>query len=58
MEQFSATVKHNATNAHQATALTANATQIASRGEALVGQVVKTMSQIDDSSKKSATSPP
>uniref|UniRef100_A0A8R2HBG0 Uncharacterized protein n=1 Tax=Acyrthosiphon pisum TaxID=7029 RepID=A0A8R2HBG0_ACYPI len=52
MEQITATVKHNATNAHQATALTENATQIASRGESLVGEVVQTMAQIDDSAKK------
>ncbi|MBK0122396.1 methyl-accepting chemotaxis protein [Pantoea sp. S61] len=52
MEQITATVKHNANNAHQATALTENATQIASRGESLVGEVVQTMAQIDDSAKK------
>ena len=52
MEQITATVKHNAANAHQATALTENATQIACRGEALVGQVVQTMAQIDSSAKK------
>ncbi|WP_050570973.1 methyl-accepting chemotaxis protein [Dickeya zeae] len=52
MEQITATVKHNANNAHQATALTENATQIAHRGETLVGQVVQTMAQIDDSAKK------
>ncbi|WP_312184044.1 methyl-accepting chemotaxis protein [Pantoea sp. CTOTU46764] len=52
MEQITATVKHNATNAHQATTLTDNATHIASRGETLVGEVVQTMAQIDDSAKK------
>ncbi|MDO6407074.1 methyl-accepting chemotaxis protein [Pantoea phytobeneficialis] len=52
MEQITATVKHNAANAHQATTLTDNATHIASRGEALVGEVVQTMAQIDDSAKK------
>lgn len=52
MEQITATVKHNAANAHQATTLTENATHIASRGETLVGEVVQTMAQIDNSAKK------
>ncbi len=52
MEQLTATVKHNADNAHQATALTDTANEIAGRGEALVQQVVQIMQQIDDSSRK------
>jgi len=52
MEQISATIRLNADNAQQATSLTENATHIASRGATLVGQVVQTMAQIDDSSKK------
>ncbi|MFU9138178.1 methyl-accepting chemotaxis protein [Erwinia tasmaniensis] len=52
MEQLTATVKLNADNAHQATALTRTATDIASRGEDLVLQVVQIMQQIDESSRK------
>ncbi|MCU5772880.1 methyl-accepting chemotaxis protein [Erwiniaceae bacterium BAC15a-03b] len=52
MEQLTATVKHNADNAHQATALTGQATDIARRGELLVSQVVAIMEQIDESSRK------
>ncbi|MGP4128455.1 methyl-accepting chemotaxis protein [Pantoea tagorei] len=52
MEQLTATVKHNAANAHQATTLTENASQTARRGESLVGEVVQTMAQINDSARK------
>jgi len=52
MEQLTATVKHNAANAHQATSLTENASQTARKGEALVGEVVQTMAQINDSARK------
>ncbi|MCG7389524.1 methyl-accepting chemotaxis protein [Pantoea sp. ACRSB] len=52
MEQLTATVKHNAANAHQATTLTENASLTARKGEALVGEVVQTMAQINDSARK------
>ncbi len=52
MEQITSTVKHNANNTHQATLLTNNANDIASKGEALVGEIIHTMNQIDESSRK------
>ena len=52
MEELTATVKLNADNAHHATTLTGNATEVAGRGEALVQQVVGIMAQIDESSRK------
>lgn len=52
MEQLTATVKHNAANAHQATTLTENASLTARKGESLVGEVVQTMAQINDSARK------
>ncbi|MFN6994968.1 MAG: methyl-accepting chemotaxis protein [Aquincola tertiaricarbonis] len=54
MEQLTATVKHNADNARQANELALSASQVASRGGAVVGQVVQTMSSISASSRKIA----
>ncbi|CAM2151731.1 Methyl-accepting chemotaxis protein I [Pararobbsia alpina] len=52
MNEITATVKHNADNARQASALAANATNVAVRGSDVVRQVVDTMGEIDASSKK------
>jgi methyl-accepting chemotaxis protein-1 (serine sensor receptor) len=54
MEQLTGTVKQNADNARQASALAANASQIANRGNAVVGQVIGTMGEINHSSTKIA----
>ncbi|SAL67264.1 methyl-accepting chemotaxis protein [Caballeronia telluris] len=54
MEQLTGTVKQNADNARQASALAANASEIANKGSAVVGQVVGTMSEINQSSAKIA----
>jgi methyl-accepting chemotaxis protein len=52
MEQLTSTVKFNAENARQANALAVSASEIASRGGAVVGEVVSTMGSINDSSRK------
>ncbi|MBA4215336.1 MAG: methyl-accepting chemotaxis protein [Polaromonas sp.] len=52
MEQVGTTVTHNAENARQASELAQEASVVASEGGAMVAQVVATMDQINDSSKK------
>ena len=52
MEELSATVRHNADSATQANQLAKGASDVASRGGAVVAQVVHTMKDINDSSKK------
>lgn len=54
MEQITATVKQNSDNAQQANGLAANASQVADHGNAAVGQMVATMSEITASSAKIA----
>lgn len=52
MQQFTATVRENAQRAQSANGLAGNASQIALRGGAVVGEVVVTMDAISASSKK------
>ncbi|WP_229205955.1 methyl-accepting chemotaxis protein [Duganella sp. Leaf126] len=52
MEELTSTVKFNAENARQANELAISASHIASRGGAVVGEVVDTMGSINDSSRK------
>jgi len=52
MEQLGATVRQNADSAHEASALAQSATEVAVRGGEVVGQVVTTMRDINDSSHK------
>jgi methyl-accepting chemotaxis protein len=52
MQQFTATVRENAQRAQSADGLAGNASQIALRGGAVVGEVVVTMDAISASSKK------
>ena len=52
MEELTSTVKQNAENAKQANQLAIGASEIAVKGGSVVGQVVTTMSSINDSSKK------
>jgi methyl-accepting chemotaxis protein len=52
MEQLTSTVKQNADNARAASQLAISASDIAIQGGSVVGQVVDTMSAINDSSKK------
>lgn len=52
MDELTGTVKQNAENARQANQLAASASSIAVKGGEVVGQVVHTMSSINDSSKK------
>jgi methyl-accepting chemotaxis protein len=52
MEELTSTVKQNADNARQANKLAVNAADIASRGGAVVAEVVSTMGSINDSSRK------
>ncbi|OEZ91477.1 methyl-accepting chemotaxis protein [Duganella phyllosphaerae] len=54
MEELTSTVKQNADNARQATAMAGSAADVATRGSAVVGQVVTTMTAINDSAKKIA----
>ncbi|MGF6756295.1 methyl-accepting chemotaxis protein [Paraburkholderia sp. GAS42] len=54
MEELTGTVKQNADNARQASALAANASEIANKGSAVVGQVVGTMGDINQSSARIA----
>lgn len=52
MEELTSTVKQNADNARQANQLAVGASDVAVKGGAVVGQVVQTMSSINESSKK------
>ena len=52
MHQLTETVQSNASNAHQASDLASSASTVASRGGAVVSQVVSTMNEINASSKK------
>ena len=52
MEELTATVRQNAQNAQQANHLAVGASEVAQRGGAVVGEVVRTMESITDSSKK------
>ncbi len=54
MEQLGSTVRQNADNARAADELSAGASRVALRGGEVVGRVVDTMKQIDDSSRKIA----
>ncbi|MYN05473.1 HAMP domain-containing protein [Pseudoduganella sp. DS3] len=52
MEELTSTVKQNADNARQANQLVHNASDVASKGGHVVTQVVQTMGEINDSSRK------
>jgi methyl-accepting chemotaxis protein len=52
MEELTSTVKQNAENAKQANQLALGASSVAVKGGTVVGQVVTTMSSINESSKK------
>lgn len=52
MEELNATVKQNAENARLANQLAVSASEVASKGGAIVSQVVDTMTAINQSSKK------
>ncbi|CAG4882629.1 methyl-accepting chemotaxis protein II [Georgfuchsia toluolica] len=52
MEELTSTVRLNAENAKQANQLAAGASAVAVKGGQVVGQVVETMSSINESSKK------
>ena len=52
MEELTSTVKQNAENAKQANQLAKGASEVAIKGGAVVGQVVGTMSSINESSRK------
>ncbi|RFP18370.1 MULTISPECIES: methyl-accepting chemotaxis protein [unclassified Duganella] len=52
MEELTSTVRFNAENAREANKLAVTASEIASRGGAVVGEVVSTMGSINDSSRK------
>ncbi|MBL0124640.1 MAG: CZB domain-containing protein [Betaproteobacteria bacterium] len=52
MEELTSTVKQNAESAKQANQLAAGASDVAVRGGKVVGEVVTTMSSINESSKK------
>ncbi|WP_052101076.1 methyl-accepting chemotaxis protein [Novilysobacter arseniciresistens] len=52
MEELTSTVKQNADNARQANQLAIGAADVAEQGGRVVGQVVHTMSAINDSSRK------
>ena len=52
MHQLTETVQSNASNAHQASDLASSASTVASRGGSVVSQVVSTMEEINQSSKK------
>ncbi|MFJ5408628.1 methyl-accepting chemotaxis protein [Pectobacterium punjabense] len=54
MEQLTSTVKQNSDNARQATLLAKNASETANKGGIVVNNVVKTMDEISDSSRKIA----
>jgi methyl-accepting chemotaxis protein len=52
MEELASTVRQNAENAKQATGFAVSASELASKGGEVVGRVVKTMEEIQASSKK------
>ena len=52
MEQITSTVRQNADNARQANQLAITASNVATEGGAVVGQVIATMSSINESSRK------
>ena len=52
MEELTATVRNNAENAKQANQLANNASAVAQKGGAVVENVVKTMGEINESSRK------
>lgn len=52
MTQLTSTVQRNAENAHQANQLVENASSVAMQGGSVVGQVVTTMSEINQASRK------
>jgi methyl-accepting chemotaxis protein len=52
MEELTATVKQNADNAKQANQLANSASSVAQQGGAVVNEVVRTMSSINESSRK------
>jgi methyl-accepting chemotaxis protein len=52
MEELTSTVKQNAENAKQANQLAISSSDVAGKGGAVVGQVVGTMSSINESSRK------
>jgi methyl-accepting chemotaxis protein len=54
MEQLGSTVKQNADNARQANQLAQRASQVAAEGGSVVGDVVRTMKGINDSSRRIA----
>ena len=54
MEELTSAVKQNVDNAHQANAMAVSASEVASKGGAVVSKVVDTMGAINDSSKKIA----
>ena len=54
MDQLTATVRQSADAAHQANQLAASAAQVAARGGQVVGEVVTTMDDINQSSRKIA----
>jgi methyl-accepting chemotaxis protein len=54
MEQLGSTVRHNADNARQAGQLAAQASSVAVKGGDVVGEVVRTMKGINDSSRQIA----
>jgi methyl-accepting chemotaxis protein len=52
MEELTSTVKQNADNARQANSLAETASTVASRGGIVIGHVVQTMDDINDSARK------
>ncbi|MDD0839479.1 Cache 3/Cache 2 fusion domain-containing protein [Curvibacter sp. HBC61] len=54
MEEITSTVQQSADAARQATQMASSAAEVAARGGAVVGEVVKTMQDINQSSKKIA----
>ncbi len=52
MEELTSTVQHNAANAKEANQLAVDASDIAEKGVEVVGQVVRTMDDINDSSRR------
>jgi methyl-accepting chemotaxis protein len=52
MEELTSTVKQNADNARQANALAETASTVAAKGGEVIGQVVGTMGEINDSARK------
>ncbi|SIT39766.1 Methyl-accepting chemotaxis protein I serine chemoreceptor protein [Paraburkholderia piptadeniae] len=52
MEELTATVKQNADNARQASGLANNASEIATKGNEVVNRVIRTMTEINDSSRQ------